>query len=197
MEPNKIKVYAIQTTRFSKGEVTKHGWGHSTLLKTPEVDISYRWQGKLYGSKKDIVSSSNTRGDIADLAENLADNIKNHPSSQYNQSEVPAYSLNYHTKRKTEKWPDFITKQRPLTWKERRLFDKALKASLGKNKNLTSRLFLFISLGVLIFGLLFLSSNLTGNVISNLNKLNSNIIGTILFTFGIIGSFFWFKKYKN
>jgi hypothetical protein len=42
-------------------------------------------------------------------------------------------------------------------------------------------------------GLLFLSPNLTGNVISNLSPGNPNIIGSILLLAGIVGAFFYFK----
>lgn len=45
-----------------------------------------------------------------------------------------------------------------------------------------------------IVGLFFLSNNLTGNVISNLSKTTSNVIGAIFLLGGITGAFFWFRK---
>ena len=51
--------------------------------------------------------------------------------------------------------------------------------------------------GIGILGaLFFLSSNLTGNVISNLTQTSSNIIGGALFFVGLIGTFFYFRKKK-
>lgn len=45
-----------------------------------------------------------------------------------------------------------------------------------------------------IGGLFFLSSNITGNVISSLNTSTSNIIGAVLLLIGLVGAFFWFKN---
>lgn len=42
--------------------------------------------------------------------------------------------------------------------------------------------------------ILFLSSNLTGNVISNLSLKTSNIIGVVLFLVGIAGGFLYFRR---
>ena len=49
----------------------------------------------------------------------------------------------------------------------------------------------------LIGGLFFLSSNLTGNVISNLNQTSSNWMGVILLVIGLIAGFFWLKSRKK
>jgi len=46
----------------------------------------------------------------------------------------------------------------------------------------------------LIASLFFLSSNITGNVIGNLTKNSSNIIGLILLIVGLIGLLVYFKK---
>jgi len=48
-------------------------------------------------------------------------------------------------------------------------------------------------IGVLT-SLFFLSSNLTGNMISNLSLKNSNIIGIIFFFIGVAGGFFYFRN---
>ncbi len=48
-----------------------------------------------------------------------------------------------------------------------------------------------------VTGLLFLSPNITGNAIADINTSNSNIIGAILFIIGLIGGFFWIKSSKN
>lgn len=46
----------------------------------------------------------------------------------------------------------------------------------------------------LVGGLFFLSSNLTGNVIGNLNQTSSNWIGGFLFLIGLVGAFAYFKR---
>lgn len=46
-------------------------------------------------------------------------------------------------------------------------------------------------------GLFFLSSNVTGNVIANLNKITMNILGIILFALGIVGLFFYSRRRKQ
>lgn len=51
----------------------------------------------------------------------------------------------------------------------------------------------FVGIGSLLFSLLFLSQNITGNVILSNNPTTSNWIGGILFLVGIVGAFFWFK----
>jgi|TARA_Y100000310_G_scaffold21744_1_gene20985 hypothetical protein len=45
-----------------------------------------------------------------------------------------------------------------------------------------------------IASLFFLSTNITGNVIGNLNQIGSNWIGGVLFVLGIVGSFIYFKR---
>ncbi len=50
------------------------------------------------------------------------------------------------------------------------------------------------SIIVLITGLFFLSSNLTGNVIGNMTNSTSNWIGGVLFILGLVGALFYFKN---
>lgn len=45
-------------------------------------------------------------------------------------------------------------------------------------------------------GTVLLSSNITGNVIGNLNQISLNWIGGVLFVVGLIAGFFWLKKRK-
>lgn len=49
------------------------------------------------------------------------------------------------------------------------------------------------TLGILS-GLFFLSSNITGNVVGNLNQTSSNWIGGILFVIGLIGGYFFVRR---
>ena len=43
-------------------------------------------------------------------------------------------------------------------------------------------------------GIIFLSSNITGNVVANITKTTSNWIGGILFAVGLTGLYIYFKK---
>ncbi len=62
-----------------------------------------------------------------------------------------------------------------------------------KEKGL-ERIIKIISSGFLLSSIFFLSSTFTGNVIGNLTKTNSNLIGAILFILGIIGLFAFTKN---
>lgn len=63
------------------------------------------------------------------------------------------------------------------------------KPSSGLEKSLS-----VVSIGSIIAGIFFLSPNLTGNVIGNLTRSSSNILGIGLFILGIIGVFFTLKR---
>ena len=71
------------------------------------------------------------------------------------------------------------------------LYKKKLKQK--KEKGL-ERIITIISSGFLLSSIFFLSSTFTGNVIGNLTKTNSNLIGVILFILGIIGLFAFTKN---
>lgn len=45
-------------------------------------------------------------------------------------------------------------------------------------------------------GLIFLSSNMTGNVIGGLNQTSSNWVGAVLLAVGLVAGFFWMKGRK-
>ena len=61
-------------------------------------------------------------------------------------------------------------------------------------EGLESKVGAFIGISGILASIFFLSSNLTGNVISNMTNLTSNLIGGILFIIGIAGAFFYFRK---
>lgn len=62
-----------------------------------------------------------------------------------------------------------------------------------RNRSLSGRLSVAASIIGVFGGLFFFSSNMTGNVINNLNQTSSNWIGGILFIIGLIGAFAYFK----
>jgi len=59
-----------------------------------------------------------------------------------------------------------------------------------------SILYAIITIVALIGGLFFLSDNITGNVVTNLDTDTSNLVGVSLFVIGLIGAFFYFKSKK-
>jgi hypothetical protein len=71
-------------------------------------------------------------------------------------------------------------------------FDANAKKAL--KKKLERRVSLIGIIGFLAGGLFFVSSNITGNVISNLSSTTSSFIGSILLIIGIIAGFFWIKN---
>ena len=87
-----------------------------------------------------------------------------------------------------------VLRQRIKELEERR--DREL--SHKKGRNLTSKLSLFIiTLLGFITSMFFLSSNVTGNSIANLNIIDSNEIGAVLFIFSLILGFFFIRSNKN
>ena len=93
---------------------------------------------------------------------------------------------------------------RPEDYKNPRIKEQIKELKEFAEKNASSRrkgIESKVSAGVAIFGLIgavsFLSPNLTGNVIRNINFLTSSGIGIVLFLIGLVGSFFYFKKRKT
>jgi hypothetical protein len=52
----------------------------------------------------------------------------------------------------------------------------------------------FSSLISFILGIFFLSYNITGNVISEIDSKDSGLIGAVLFIIGFLGAFVFFKE---
>ena len=75
-------------------------------------------------------------------------------------------------------------------------FDKRQNNSETSKEGLEGKVSAFVGIMGLIGGIFFLSSNITGNVISNYNIPNYNIIGVILILIGILGVFVYFRKKK-
>ncbi len=72
--------------------------------------------------------------------------------------------------------------------------ESVLARALGGRKTLEHKFIPILAGASIIVALFFLSPNITGNVVGNLVKSDSNIIGTILFVLGIIGLFISFRK---
>lgn len=74
-------------------------------------------------------------------------------------------------------------------------FDKKEMMFVKKeNKNLEKKFAGIIAIFGFGAGMIFLSSNFTGNVIGNLTQINFNLIGAFLFMIGLVCAFYYFKK---
>ena len=66
----------------------------------------------------------------------------------------------------------------------------------GNSGNLENIIPAIISIGALAGGFLFLSSNITGNAISDLSTNTTSWMGGILLVVGLVAGFFWLKNRK-
>ena len=94
------------------------------------------------------------------------------------------------------------SKEGPIVQKARRDLAKGrdlgtLMASRRGRGHGHTKLFLFSGILGVIVGLLFLSSNITGNVIGNLTNSTSSVIGVILLCVGLVTGFFYFRDKKK
>lgn len=68
------------------------------------------------------------------------------------------------------------------------------RAMQGKWHGLEGKVSAAAAITGIMGGIFFLSSNLTGNVVGNLNQSSSNFIGIGLFLVGLVGALYYFKK---
>ena len=131
MGPNQINVYARQVTETMSHHITRQGFGYSSPLEHAETNITYIWEGKLHGQRKDVVGSSNFRGNLDDLAQNLVLNIRGNPSPQHNSAGMPAYRIGYEVDESRQEQGSSSVETRALTpaeqWAFSVAFEKALK----------------------------------------------------------------------
>jgi len=77
------------------------------------------------------------------------------------------------------------------------LAGERLRQEQGKRKSLEHALTPTIAIGSLATSFLFISSNITGNTITDLSVKTSSYIGIILFAIALISGFFWLKNRKK
>ena len=94
MKPSKIRVYKCEKNVAYENHVSAQGFGYSAPLETPRTDRVYVWEGKLYHPQGDV-RCSNSRPDLAELAQNLASQLKTHPSPRHNQAGVSGYEISF------------------------------------------------------------------------------------------------------
>ncbi len=85
-------------------------------------------------------------------------------------------------------------KNKPLSLSNFRSLKINHENNSGKSGKLESLVFGTIALIGIVGGLSFLSPNITGNVLGGIAQNTSNWVGGILFIFGLVGSFYYFKK---
>ncbi len=68
------------------------------------------------------------------------------------------------------------------------------KREIERNIWIPKRISVTTSIIGIVSGIFFLSPNLTGNVVGNLNQTSTNFIGGGFLILGLVAGFFWFKK---
>ena len=68
------------------------------------------------------------------------------------------------------------------------------KTEIERNIWIPKRISVTTSIIGIVSGIFFLSPNLTGNVVGNLNQTSTNFIGGGFLILGLVAGFFWFKK---
>jgi hypothetical protein len=118
LQPNVIRIYA-ETSTHTNDYVSRQGFG-VTRPGPAKIQTHYKWEGRLHGKGQDYVSSSSVRDTLVELAANLAENIKRHPSPAHNAAKVSAYSFQYDPK--------------TITWIKQRQFGEEFARHLTKSK---------------------------------------------------------------
>lgn len=88
-----------------------------------------------------------------------------------------------------------INKEKPGTIGAERIRELESHVSSGMGGN--RFVFLTITFITFLFGIFFLSGNITGNVVGGLNQVSLNWIGILLLVLGLVEVFFILKKNKN
>jgi protein-S-isoprenylcysteine O-methyltransferase Ste14 len=76
---------------------------------------------------------------------------------------------------------------------KRGLKNKKVDEKSRKSRRLNKSVIGIASIVGLLLGIVFLSSSITGNVISNLTNTTTSWMGIILIAFGLIGSYVYFR----
>jgi hypothetical protein len=69
-------VYAVETTKTTRDEVSAQGFGYTSPLAVPQKETHFVWQGELFNGPGSLSGSSNARKELDQLASNFADNYR-------------------------------------------------------------------------------------------------------------------------
>jgi len=161
----KIKTAVIAVRNPKTGEVQ----GYQVMRKTKNTPNIENWYGEV---NKDFDN---------DLTEYCMKTVQ---AMRKNKPEIASSAFDNLARK-------YHIKHRMLPAKDYTINETKSKFVKKKGLEKTLETLILICLGASI---LLLSSNFTGNVISNLNQKSSNWIGGILFIIGLIGAFVYFKR---
>ena len=99
-----------------------------------------------------------------------------------------------HSESYIERINEYFLRRGPIAKPTITLYPNYPVGKIQKRGRLQKKFAAMISLISSSFGALFLSSNITGMAIGNLNNLDVNVMGTVLFALGVIGMFLFLRR---
>ncbi len=75
-QKGRIHVYAVESIKTTKDEVSAQGFGSSSPLAVPQKETHFVWRGELFSSPGNLSGSSNACKQLDQLATNFADNYR-------------------------------------------------------------------------------------------------------------------------
>jgi hypothetical protein len=100
-----VNVFAIEdlTTKTSEDHVTGQGFGYSSPLEKPmqSNQVAYRWEGMIHPtalqakSKPEMIRAYNVRDTLQELAENFAQQYREHQDSLLQANGESSYAIQF------------------------------------------------------------------------------------------------------
>ncbi|MFA5174149.1 MAG: hypothetical protein WC438_03130 [Candidatus Pacearchaeota archaeon] len=175
-DPHKLKNMRLKFVAAAERAETAASKGHRSNKSSPlyfnqTAAVNFKRAGDISVALKDYEGA-------ADLYES---SVRNYDTHHAKEGPIKSISSTYIIELGFEKEARKMAKK--MRW-------RANLSELIRKISPFSYIFLFF------LGVFFLSSNITGNVIGDMNNSTSNIIGGVLFVIGLIGAFFYFKNKK-
>lgn len=174
---------------------------HQFIGELEEGENPYAF-GSAVSWAKDAITSYKKLGDEA-YAKRLGEEVIN-TLGRYEEEERRAIESSADRLRRNEgsvsnkiKFSSALTEQHSKDFiKDIQKAKKTIEDLVGgkSQEGVAGKVLASIGIAGLLGGLYFLSNNLTGNVISNLNQTSSNWIGGVLFIIGLVGAFAYFGR---
>jgi hypothetical protein len=146
----------------------------------------------LDSAKKDLGLNSKTVVLGLDPSGDSAGRLWGGPWERHDSTENKDISKYYRVKSKSDK--EFAKKRIEEFKKIGRENGELIRLEIDRKNNLENRLGSTTAIIGLTLATFFLSSNITGNAVANLNQPSLNFIGTGLFLVGLVGAFMYFRK---
>lgn len=90
-QESEIRIYAIDFTQTKEDSITEQGFGSSRKLQEPIKSTRYYWEGNLHQGG----NSSNSRDNIAGLAENFSYHYMSHRNPKLESAGKADYKLDF------------------------------------------------------------------------------------------------------